>query len=49
MGGCVSGLCIKNTKESFKSIREITSYEREKYEKKYKQVNLHPIKKLLIR
>ncbi len=49
MGGCVSRLCIKNTKENFKTIQDITAYEREKYEQKYKQINLHPIKKLLIR
>ena len=37
MGGCGSRLSIKNTKESFKSIKEIAAYEREKYERKYKQ------------
>ena len=47
MGGVVSRLCVKNTNRDFKTIRNIIMYEREKYDKKYKEVNLHSIKKLL--
>ena len=49
MGGCVSRLCIKKTKQRFDSVKEIAAYEREKYLIKYKQTQINPIAKLLTR